>query len=75
MKPATITISLGKYDSSHKNGAEYISVSFWGHNEGQSGPYDTEQEADEQVNHLLKKYSNKYNIKIIDKRIKQEVLF
>tara|TARA_R100000951_G_scaffold78558_1_gene66309 strand:+ start:118 stop:354 length:237 start_codon:yes stop_codon:yes gene_type:complete len=75
-RPATITITPKQnYCESHKGGAGYISVDFWGHNEGQSGPYDTPEEVETQINYLLQYYKNKYNIQIIDKRIKQEVLF
>ena len=74
MKDATITISKSKYANSVNNGSEFISVSFWGLNEGCSSPCDSEKEADEQIEYLLKKYSNEYKIKIIDERVKQQVL-
>lgn len=75
-RKATITIDPNrKYDISHKNGARFTSVDFWGHNEGQSGPYDSEEEVEEQIKYLIERYKDKYNIEIIDKRIKQETLF
>ena len=73
-RPATITIEKRNYAKSHKNGAEFISVDFWGHNEGSCGGCDSEEEANEKVQNLLKQYSTKYNIKVIDKRIKQTTL-
>ena len=74
-KKAKLTIKKGNYAPSHKNGAEYISVDFEGHNEGSCGGHDTPQEAEEQVQYLLKKHSQEYEIEIIDKRIKQQTLF
>lgn len=65
-RPATITLSKGRYDKSYKNGAEYYSVDFWGHNEGQCGGVDTLIEAKAKIKLLVEQHSKKYNIKIIN---------
>ena len=74
MKKGIIEITNGTYDKSHKNGKPYISVSFWGHNEGESSPCDTAQEAEEHIEFLLKKHRAEYDITIKDNRQKQKKL-
>jgi len=77
MKEAIITISEGIF-SNHENmgerrGKKFVSVDFEGFNEGSASPCDNEKEAQEQVELLLQKYGKTYKIKIIDKRIKEDL--
>lgn len=78
MKDATITISTDNYSTdiseTIKKGTQFIGVDFWGHNEGSCSPCDSEEEAQKQIKYLLNRYSKDYRIKIVDERIKQEVL-
>ena len=68
---ATITLSYGNWgitdlERDIKNGERFISVSFDGHNEGQSGGHNTIEEALAQVEYLEKRYGEEYKIEIID---------
>ena len=68
---ATITLSTDTWATTDlergiKNGEKFFSVSFDGHNEGQSGGHNTIEEALEQVEYLEKKYGEEYKLEIID---------
>jgi hypothetical protein len=72
-KRAVIKIGYGNYScdgEKFKKGQQYISVDFWGHNEGSASPCDSEQEANEHIKHLLERHKDDYDIKIIDERVK-----
>ena len=71
-----IIIKKGRYSESVNNGAEYISVSYFGHNEGCSGPCDTEEEVKSSIADYSKRIiANGDKPVIVDQRIKQETLF
>ena len=72
-RKATITIKKDNYAKSHKDGKEFISVDFWGHNEGCSSPCDDEIEAKKQIDYLLQRYKE-YDIEIKDERVRQMTL-
>ena len=52
-----------------------FAVDFWGLNEGSGSPCKNEREVEERVKQLTERHSKEYNIKLIDKRIKQRTLF
>ena len=75
-KTGIITINADyNYVKSVKNGAKFISVGFNGHNEGSGTPCDTTEIAEREIKYLIKLHEEKYKIVIVDKRIKQDVLF
>jgi hypothetical protein len=72
-KKATINLSYGTWgtdipERNIVNGNRPISVQFDGFNEGSSCGYNTEQEAQAEVERIQAQYSEKYDIKIIDER-------
>ena len=52
-----------------------FSVDFDGHNEGSGFPLEDRQAVENAIVNLIKRHSKKYDIQIIDERIKQNVLF
>lgn len=76
-KKGTITISYGTWgvdipESNMIKGNRMVSVDFNGHNEGSGSAFNTEEEAQEEVERIKADKSD-YNIKIIDERDKKEV--
>lgn len=80
MKEGTITIGYSNYSCDIDrgdgkiipSGTQFISLSFWGYNEGQSGGCDSEEELKRELEYLISKYNKTYKLKIIDERIKEK---
>lgn len=51
-----------------------FSVSFSGFNEGSSSPLGSEKEVQAHIKYLVERHSQEYDLKIIDNRLKQQVL-
>lgn len=78
-RKATITLSEDFFSvdgnngfNDFKKGDKFISVRFEGFNEGSSSPCINEEEANKHLRELVEEHQKKYNIKIIDERIKQK---
>lgn len=76
MKKAIITITPNRhYVLSHKDGAEYISVSMEGHNYGSSSPCDTNEEVERSIKSAKEWIINEgQTYMIIDNRPKKPIL-
>ncbi len=87
MVDGIITISTLDYqDNSEKSLKDYrenniplpiikgFSVGFEGHNEGSGSPCKDEEEAKKKIKELTLRHQDKYKIKIVDTRIKQQTL-
>lgn len=71
-RKAKIIIGESTYKCADKEGQPFISVDFEGWNEGSGSPCDTWEEAQKHIEDLKKRYSETYDIKVIDERPREK---